>query len=198
MDMNLSFSVLTANIISIKKNGQDLGESGKVAFVNKSGMNVVLKKVDTADSTKVLANARFDLYGSDYHNIDGSMNPEAQKIKEITTSPEGTAALGFLKPGTYYLVETQAPDGYNKLTEPVKFNITSDGLKVMQGSNSSEVTEPDSTGSYMLVVTNSIGIELPHTGGIGTFIYTLSGLLLMAIALMYGFVSRRRREGRLR
>ena len=196
--VGVSVSGNTANIISIKKNGQDLGESGKVAFVNKSGMNVVLKKVDTADSTKVLANARFDLYGSDYHNIDGSMNPEAQKIKEITTSPEGTAALGFLKPGTYYLVETQAPDGYNKLTEPVKFNITSDGLKVMQGSNSSEVTEPDSTGSYMLVVTNSIGIELPHTGGIGTFIYTLSGLLLMAIALMYGFVSRRRREGRLR
>lgn len=192
--VGVSVSDNTANIISIKKNGQDLVENGKVAFVNKSGMNVVLKKVDTADSTKVLANARFDLYGSDYH----SMNPEAQKIKEITTSSEGTAALGFLKPGTYYLVETQAPDGYNKLTEPVKFNITSDGLKVMQGSNSSEVTEPDSTGNYILVVTNSSGIELPHTGGIGTFIYTLSGLLLMAIALMYGFVSRRRREGRLK
>ena len=196
--VGVSVSGNTANIISIKKNGQDLGESGKVAFVNKSGMNVVLKKVDTADSTKVLANARFDLYGSDYHNTDGSVNPEAKIMKQITTSTEGTAELGFLKPGTYYLVETQAPDGYNKLTEPVTFNITRDGLKVMQGSNSSEVTEPDSTGNYMLVVTNSTGIELPHTGGIGTFIYTLSGLLLMAIALMYGFVSRRRREGRLR
>ena len=50
----------------------------------------------------------------------------------------------------------------------------------------------DDDGNYLVVITNTAGTELPMTGGIGTHIYTLSGLTLTAGALMYGFRMRRR------
>lgn len=48
------------------------------------------------------------------------------------------------------------------------------------------------------VITNAPSFVLPETGGSGTNWYTCSGLLLMAIALMYGYISRRKLEGGLR
>ena len=46
---------------------------------------------------------------------------------------------------------------------------------------------------YRIVVSNTSGKELPHTGGSGTLPYTLSGIaLIIASALMYGFRMRRR------
>ena len=45
---------------------------------------------------------------------------------------------------------------------------------------------------YRIVVSNSSGKELPHTGGSGTLPYTLGGIaLILASALMYGFRMRR-------
>ena len=59
-----------------------------------------------------------------------------------------------------------------------------------------DVTPEDT--DYDAFITNNPGVELPFTGGPGTFIYTLSGItLLMASALMYIF-RMRRRERRLK
>ena len=70
--------------------------------------------------------------------------------------------------GTYYLEETEAPDGYNKLTARQKF-IISDG-------NLDAVFNGDiySTGSGVHVV-NKTGSMLPETGGLGTLLFTLLG-----------------------
>jgi LPXTG-motif cell wall-anchored protein len=55
------------------------------------------------------------------------------------------------------------------------------------------VTGPDANGVYTVIITNTTGVELPMTGGPGTLIYTLSGLMLIAFSvLMYGFRMRRR------
>ncbi len=95
--------------------------------------------------------------------------------------------------GEYYLEEIQAPDGYNKLAAPIKINITAtyqpDGtLKevtyIFDGS--SVVVTPD--GSTHIVqsvgVANSTGKELPSTGGMGTTIFYVAGILLMSIAVI--------------
>ena len=53
--------------------------------------------------------------------------------------------------------------------------------------------QPDAeTGAW--TVTNAVAVTLPVTGGTGTTMYTFSGLLLCAAALMFGYSQRRKRE----
>ena len=85
------------------------------------------------------------------------------------------------KPTTYYLVETQAPNGYNLLNEPVKVTINPAGI--------------EGTG-YIAKVTvkNSSAFILPITGGMGTTIFTAAGIgfiVLAVILLIHSFKKRK-------
>ncbi len=96
-------------------------------------------------------------------------------VTEITTDATGTFNIEGLDAGTYYLHETKAPDGYNKLSGPTKIDIT--------GATKGE----DNTLTYSTVETkvlNNTGSELPSTGGIGTTIFYVVGGLLMAAAVV--------------
>lgn len=53
-----------------------------------------------------------------------------------------------------------------------------------------------SVNTEVKVITNAPAYELPKTGGIGTFLYTIGGLLLIAVSLLYGYKLRRKRERR--
>ena len=70
--------------------------------------------------------------------------------------------------GTYYLEETVAPDGYNKLSARQKFIISDGNLDAVFNG------ETFSTGSGVHVV-NKTGSMLPETGGLGTLLFTLLG-----------------------
>lgn len=70
--------------------------------------------------------------------------------------------------GTYYLEETEAPDGYNKLTSRQKFIISDSNLDATFNS------DIYSTGSGVHVV-NKTGSMLPETGGLGTLLFTVLG-----------------------
>ncbi|MBO5402340.1 MAG: SpaH/EbpB family LPXTG-anchored major pilin [Clostridia bacterium] len=80
--------------------------------------------------------------------------------------------------GTYYLEETEAPDGYNKLTARQKFIISDSNLDATFNG------EIYSTGSGVHVV-NKTGSMLPETGGTGTVIFTVLG---SAVVLITGVV----------
>ena len=74
--------------------------------------------------------------------------------------------------GTYYLEETEAPDGYNKLTARQKF-IISDGN--LDATFNGDVY---STGSGVHVV-NKTGSMLPETGAMGTMLFITFGMFVV-------------------
>lgn len=148
---------------------------------------LLIQKVDKKDDTKLLSGATFTLYraaksgeltDSDVVDIPISattslkMKPvsfywdfaKKQQATSITTGTDGIAHIYGLPYGEYYLVETKAPDGYNKLPYAVKVTVDKDSGTV----------------DFATKIENSSGTQLPETGGIGTGVFTLIGLLCMA------------------
>ena len=181
------------------------------------------------DAVHALANAKFELYGNDYYESDGeTVNSGANPVKtNLISGSDGKIALGMLAEGTYYLLETQAPPGYNQLSKPVKIVVdpTSSLRKNVAGQDEStacplfvtyeyylesgyqanlslnhtgiavQVNESngETSYSYTLTVPNSSGAALPSTGGPGTNLIYLLGIMLSGIAGI-GLVMRKRRR----
>lgn len=113
----------------------------------------------------------------------------------------------FLSGIEYVLYEVQAPNGYNMLPADIRFKVTDDKAANIQNVelvNEAELKGlvtlllSDDGGNSVLTVNvqNEAGYKLPETGGCGTDCFTLSGLALIGIALMYAYVLRRRRGRR--
>ena len=160
---------------------------------------VDIEKISSPDGAP-LDGVSFELY-SEYGDDSKvkAKHPDGTEVGTLTTANGGKASIGQLEIGTYYLVETGTAPGYNLLADPVEIYVAADGVTYYQKDRQSSVTEKpegvviDGVVTYTITVTNSSGIELPHTGGPGTLIYTLSGLAFIIVAaLMYGFRMRRR------
>ena len=91
-----------------------------------------------------------------------------------TSATDGYASFKGLAYGTYYIVETKAPAGYNLLKSPVEVTVND--------------TSHDS--SEAIKIKNNSGFQLPKTGGIGTYIFTFGGLIIMLIALILAIKSK--------
>lgn len=149
------------------------------------------KYVDGAKGTK-LAGAKFDLYRTVYPGETGVTIPhtsiEGIKLEgDITTDDNGAATFAkYEANGTnydYYLVETQAPSGYNLLNNAVKVNFT-------------DADVATTNGVYTVEVPNKSGIQLPITGGTGTVIFTVIGIALMVGAVVLFVVSRKKAKAK--
>lgn len=107
-------------------------------------------------------------------------NPNGD-VTEIETDDSGRFNIKGLDADTYYLTETEAPDGYNKLAEAKIIVIGDDGNFTVDGDSATEVG-----------VLNSTGTILPSTGGIGTTVFYLAGIVVMAGAVFFVIRSRKR------
>ena len=101
---------------------------------------------------------------------------ETVTVTEITTDATGKFTIKGLDADTYYLTETAAPAGYNKLAAPVTIVIGENG--VVNG------TTEASQGVDEVKVLNQSGTELPSTGGIGTTIFYIVGGVLVVGAVV--------------
>lgn len=88
---------------------------------------------------------------------------------EVTTNNTGKFTIQGLAPGTYELVEKEAPKGYNKLSAPVEITISSEG----------EVSYNNVTKVTWVKVENKSGSLLPSTGGMGTTLFYIFGAILV-------------------
>lgn len=166
-----------------------------------------VKKVDGADGTP-LTDAKFVLskngncslgtIGDDgtpstttdlinlIENSDGSYTvaPAGYNGSVVNVMTAGDITINGLDDATvYYLYETKAPAGYNRLTAAVRFEITATYSDA--GDNCTSVTATvnnDVQSSVSVNVRNNKGSTLPSTGGIGTTLFYVIGGGLMAVA----------------
>lgn len=170
-------------------------------------------KVDSANPETKLKDAQFRLYNSDKtksaeikdNKIVKWVDGDAGTV--ITTLEGGVFNIKGLDADTYYLKEIKAPAGYNLPTGDdayFKFVISATlGVdKAGKGEIKSLTITPGKgqaadgdipTGKVEMNITNTSGSTLPETGGIGTAIFTVVGLLVMAGAAG-AFVWRRKQN----
>jgi len=144
---------------------------------------IVVTKVDGADNSVKLEGATFVLMnGNQYYKavMDGDKLVKVEWKDSIddatkyTTGTDGIISFEGLKDGSYKLVETEAPLGYNKLPQPVEVEVNcdyDDNQKAIP-----VVTEK--------TVENNTGTELPSTGGFGTKMFILIGSLLAVLSMI--------------
>lgn len=130
------------------------------------------------ENSSALAGAKFELYdakvGGNKVPFYTAVNKETGKptgyqVTEVTTDKAGQASFYGLKAGTYYLEEVEAPEGYNPLKERVEIVVSEETTVFVDGQETVDIT-----------VVNTKGFTLPETGGMGTTIFTIGGIVLMA------------------
>lgn len=94
----------------------------------------------------------------------------------------GSKVLAGFGEHAYYLYETKAPNGYNLLSEPVKFTFHSSATNDFVAGDPAWITLNDSAmklTSMDFKIANNAGATLPETGGIGTTLFYVIGALLV-------------------
>lgn len=132
-----------------------------------SGATFQIKKDDPSTGTAVKFSKKGEVYILD---SSGSAN--------LTTNPTGKLSTTGLTAGTYYIVETVAPPGY-EIAAPKKVVLDANAqlatnITIIDGAEEDE--------EYVL----------PETGGIGLPLFYLLGLTLVAIGLVNIFNSKKK------
>lgn len=150
----------------------------------------LVKWYAVANTKPLLAGTKFKLYEDAQADKEISVVKVADKANtyrvaktgetgvEIVTVASGVITISGLDNKKYYLKETEAPAGFNKLTDVVEVDLT--------GGNNLTATpvggQMDGNATGAVSVQNKAGTTLPSTGGMGTTLFYVVGGLLMAAA----------------
>ena len=144
------------------------------------------------ETQKALAGAEFILYkGSEENRVyaqvtDGKLigwTTTKTEATKLVSDADGKITVEGLDADTYYLEETKAPGGYNKLAGPVKVEISH--TVSAEGAHMTHTLKQDNTNVEKVEIENKSGTELPSTGGIGTTIfYVLGSILVLGAAVL--------------
>ena len=168
-------------------------ENGKVISTKST------EEIDSNTQTSVATGATFTL----------TSTTDSNKVYTATTDEDGHMTFKGLDAGTYKLVETVAPEGFTLDTQEhtvvISATYNDDGTLnsytiVIDGNpgstytatyNNGNITNIAGTSSTTEIVNTTMG-TLPSTGGMGTYLFTIIGVVVMAVAAGAFFISRRR------
>ncbi len=162
-----------------------------------------IKKTNKKTS-ELLAGAKFSLYrteqdAKDKRNaitVSGSNGNYVVDPASTTTEFESVEndlgrynlRVNGLAAGDYWLVETQAPEGFNKLTDSIKVTITKNGDAEWTVKKNNTLED-----DKIIDVENSTGSLLPSTGGRGAIVFAvIAALLVFGVAV--SFIRDKRKE----
>ena len=181
---NKNVAKQSSNKAKVSYDGNDIPGEPEVHVYN---FRINITKVEKGNDENKLPGAKFVLKkGNDFYAVDAngvvSWVADQKNATEVTTDANGAASFAGLKTGTYSLVETVAPEGYN--------------LAPAQDVTIPEVTAANEKTVDLNVaakVEDETGATLPTTGGIGTTIfYVLGSLLVIGCGIV--LVSRKRMQ----
>ena len=202
------YAKVNANAVVIEKNNAQLEYGNNPKETTKTTPSEaktptypldILKKEKT--SKKELAGAKFSLYktetdakaGTSAITVSGSDGKYVVDPTSKTTVFESVASIdgkdynlhvNGLAAGDYWLVETEAPAGYNKLTAPIKIEITKSSDTEVNNWTISKDGKAET--DKIIDIENSTGSLLPSTGGMGTIIFAvIAAILVLGVAVSF-------------
>ena len=170
-----------------------------------------LKDQNNKEDKTALANAEFELYKANTTGDAADTNAKINIVDEgkgvyrqatadeakvtgftsakIVSDADGKVLVKGLVAGTYYLRETKAPEGYNKLLSDIKVvieanydtttgKLTNYTVTYTYNGKPITVTNTDKLTSPEVPVENKTGAQLPSTGSKGALMVTLAGIVL--------------------
>ena len=183
------------------------------SIVDVHTFNFTIFKYYLKDETKTgLANAEFELYKANEAGDAADENAKINIVDEgkgvyrqatadeakatgftsvkIVSDADGKVLVKGLDAGTYYLRETKAPEGYNKLLRDIKVEIKANYDETTgkltsysvdytyNGTKTTGIAITTKDNSPEVAVENKTGAQLPSTGSKGALMVTLAGIVL--------------------
>lgn len=199
----------------------DDSENGNAAETTLANAGFQIKKGDAVLVCKYISPGLYRISDNQSATTSDAASPAApgtadvnKYYRTIFTGSDGTLTLIGLDASTdYTLQETVAPAGYSLNSETLTVNITADTTdgepngqiasvtatpSVTSGSSWSAATVDDTRSKAVFKVSlNDTKLpSLPATGGMGTTVFTIAGVLLMIAALLLFFAGKRKKEDR--
>ena len=186
--------------------GKDTIEDKAIVYTFK--LNII-KKANSANGA-ALGGVKFDLYKevpagteevADKEEVKKAgldTNKTWLKVESDLTTDDttGEVSRSGLANGIYYLVETKTVEGYNLLKAPVEVNLKVEYETTTEnGVTTTKFTENNepSNGTHSVTIINKNGFQLPTTGGMGTLLFSVIGVIVM-IAAAFILLKGRKKE----
>ena len=200
---DLCFTIGEDGTVTIHNDGyggwltEDTSTPGSVSYqieVENTPLGITIRKTD--ENGNPLQGAQFVLTRKNDNNIFVNVSDYGlgqNGLIDLTTGTEKT--FTGMATGIYKLSETKAPDGYIITRKDLCFSV-SDGTVKLTDENGNETTYEGvslADNNTTIVVKNNIGVSLPATGGAGTGLIYLPGILLTAFAGAELMMRRRRK-----
>ena len=170
-------------------------EVAKVAKGTKTGLQGAVFELKLKDTTQKIG----------FTGSGGAYTKAADGTAALTTGTDGKLTLKGLAPGTYKLKETKAPAGYVLSAGETEITIADtdfDGIPDSKEQPTTDTTTTQTTkkdnGLVSITVENTKGFTLPRTGGIGTVLFSMIGIVLMGSGVLLVAVFLRKRFGKSR
>ena len=180
-DKSLKFTlgndVNKANVITTDYTYTSGGVKGVASYTNEAVISLDLKKTDTENN--FLTGAKFKLEmkdGNSWKSLENNI-----EVKNDTSEIE----LNNLKAGIYKLTETTAPKGYSLLGSSIYFKVATGNVTLVdENGDPAQESNMWSLENKVLTIKNTKLYSLPESGGPGTYGFTISGVAILATALL--------------
>lgn len=192
-DKSLKFTLGNSNdvegtdVITTEYKYTSGGVKGVASYTNEAVTSLDLKKTDTENNP--LTGAKFKL---EIKSDDGTWNTVGDEVEVKNGTSE--IELNNLKAGIYKLTETTAPKGYSLLGSSIYFKVATGNVTLVdEKGKPAQKSNMWSLENKVLTIKNTKLYSLPESGGPGTYGFTISGVAILATALLL-FINNKRRE----